>query len=202
MLKGLFASKVKKRILLVSGVLLVLAAAGIWWFVQNRGSIPKQALQIMAENVDLQVRNVTYTDVGSSGEKWEVKADSARYMRQEKIALFDKVAIKLILADGQTFHLTGDQGRLKTDLKDMEITGNVVILSDRGDRFTTDRLSYVHGEKKIFTRSPVTMENDRMKIRGVGLTLRLDSRDLKLSSRVEAETKPVGATGGNDVKKR
>jgi LPS export ABC transporter protein LptC len=202
MLKGLFTSKLKKRVLLFSGVFLVIAIAGTWWFIRNRETIPKQALQIMAENVDLQVQNITYTDVGSSGEKWEVKADSARFMRQEKIALFDKVAIKLILADGKTFHLTGDQGRLKTDLKDMDITGNVVILSDRGDRFTTDRLTYVHGEKKIFTRSPVTMDNDRMRIRGVGLTLRLDSRELKLSSQVEAETKPAGAAGGNNAKKR
>lgn len=202
MLKGLFTSKWKKRVLLFSGAFLVLAAAGAWWFIKNREAVPKQALQIMAENVDLQVQNITYTDVGSSGEKWEVKADSARYMREEKIALFDRVKIRLILADGQTFNLTGDQGRLKTDLKDMDITGNVVILSDRGDRFTTDRLQYVHGEKKIYTRSPVTMENDRMKIRGVGLTLRLDSRDLKLSSRVEAETKPAGAAGGNHEKKR
>lgn len=202
MLKGLFTSKWKKRVLLFSGAFLVLAVAGSWWFIKNRETVPKQALQIMAENVDLQVQNVTYTDVGSSGEKWEVKADSARYMREQKIALFDRVTIRLILADGQTFNLTGDQGRLKTDLKDMDITGNVVILSDRGDRFTTDRLQYVHGEKKISTQSPVTMENDRMKIRGVGLTLRLDSRDLKLSSRVEAETKPAGAAGGNHDKKR
>ncbi len=41
-----------------------------------------------------------------------------------------------------------------------------------------------------------------MRIRGVGLTLRLDSRDLKLSSQVEAETKPAGAAGGNNAKKR
>lgn len=201
MMKGLLATK-WRRVLLVSAGFLVLAAAGSWWLVRNRDAIPKQALQIMAENVDLQVQNVTYTDVGSSGEKWEVKADSARYMRGEKIALFDRVAVKLILADGQTFHLTGDQGRLKTDLKDMDITGNVVILSDRGDRFTTERLRYVHAEKKIFTTDPVFMENDRLKVRGVGLTLRLDSRDLKLSSRVQAETKPAGTTGGTDARKR
>lgn len=200
-MKGLLATKWRK-VLLFSAGFLVLAAAGSWWLVLNRDAVPKQALRIMAENVDLQVQNVTYTDVGSSGEKWEVKADSARYMRGEKIALFDRVAVKLILADGQTFHLTGDQGRLKTDLKDMDITGNVVILSDRGDRFTTERLWYVHAEKKIFTTDPVFMENDRLKVRGVGLTLRLDSRDLKLSSRVQAETKPAGTTGGTDARKR
>ncbi|MGV8079673.1 MAG: LPS export ABC transporter periplasmic protein LptC [Syntrophales bacterium] len=196
MLKGLFTSKLKKRVFIFSGVLLVLAAGWIWWYIQSRSAVPKQALQIMAENVDLQVQDVTYTDVGSSGEKWEVKAASGRYMRQEKIALFDRVAIRLILADGQTFNLTGDQGRLKTDLKDMEITGNVTILSDRGDRFTTDRLHYVHREKKLYTHSPVTMENDRMKIRGIGLTLRMDTRELKLSSRVQAETKPSGMPKG------
>jgi hypothetical protein len=67
MLKGLFTSKLKKRVLIFSGVLLVLAAGWIWWYIQSRSAVPKQALQIMAENVDLQVQDVTYTDVGSSG---------------------------------------------------------------------------------------------------------------------------------------
>ncbi len=42
---------------------------------------PQTLLKVMADNVDLQVKNVVYTDVGQSGEKWEIKADTARYIK-------------------------------------------------------------------------------------------------------------------------
>jgi len=41
-----------------------------------------------------------------------------------------------------------------------------------------------------------------LKIRGVGLVLRLDSRDLKLSSKVQAETKAAAPGGEADARKR
>src|SRR4030042_1050606 len=72
---------------------------------------------------------------------------------------------------------------------DFEINGNVVITSSEGDKFTTDYLNYSDAEKKFFTNAPVTMENKRVKIKGTGLTLFINSGKLNLSSMVKAKIK-------------
>jgi LPS export ABC transporter protein LptC len=74
-----------------------------------------------------------------------------------------------------------------TDKKDIQIKGNVVIVSDTGDRFSTDYLNFNDAEKKAYTDAPVTMENKRMKIKGTGLTLYINTGELKLSSLVKAK---------------
>ncbi len=120
----------------------------------------KALLKIMSDRVDLQVRNVHYTEVGDSGMKWEIRADTARYQKKENLAFFDKLTVKLVMKDGKTFVMTGDQGRLNTESRDMEIEGNVGIVSENGDRFKTDRLRYRNADKVIETDRPVVMENE------------------------------------------
>ena len=101
----------------------------------------------MSDRVDLQVKNVRYTEVGDSGMKWEITADTARYQKKENLALFEKVKVRLVMKDGRVFVMNGDRGRLNTQSRDMEIEGNVGIVSENGDRFSTDRLRYRNAGK-------------------------------------------------------
>lgn len=146
----------------------------------------KELLKIMSDRVDLQVRDVHYTEVGDSGMKWEINADTARYQKKENLAFFDKLTVKLVMKDGKTFVMTGDRGRLNTESRDMEIEGNVGIVSENGDRFTTDRLRYRNSDKVIETDRPVTMENQRFQVNGVGIVVSLEGKTVAILSQVRA----------------
>ncbi|MFH1080061.1 MAG: LPS export ABC transporter periplasmic protein LptC [Pseudomonadota bacterium] len=148
---------------------------------------PKTLLKVMADNVDLQVKDVIYTDVGQSGEKWEIRANTARYHKKENKVLFEKVRVKLLTPEGRIFRMTGDQGKLQTDTKDIEISGNVEILSDQGDRLRTDVLHYTHAQSAVHTDGAVTMWGGRMQIMGVGMTLNLKEGHLSLQSSVKGQ---------------
>lgn len=180
----------KKKTWIIAGLacLLVLSVFVALKAVNERKA-PQKLLKVMAENIDLQVKNVVYTDVGQSGEKWEIKADTVQYLRKENLALFEKIRVRMLTADGKSFILTGDKGRFQTERKDIEIVGNVEGTSDRGERFTTDKLSYNNAEGKIYTDSAVTMESGQLKIKGTGLTVNMKSGELNLVSRVKAEIK-------------
>jgi len=180
----------KKKTWIIAGLacLLVLSVFVALRAVNERKA-PQKLLKVMAENIDLQVKNVVYTDVGQSGEKWEIKADTVQYLRKENLALFEKIRVRMLTADGKSFILTGDKGRFQTERKDIEIVGNVEGTSDRGERFTTDKLSYNNAEGKIYTDSAVTMESGQLKIKGTGLTVNMKSGELNLVSRVKAEIK-------------
>jgi LPS export ABC transporter protein LptC len=138
-------------------------------------------------DVDLKIKGFNYTEVGEANAKWEVKADTATYNKKQNLAVFDRVQIKLTTSDGKVFLMNADKGQMFTYKKNIEIKDNVVIISDAGDKFSTDHLSYNDSEKKFYTDAPVTMENKRMKITGVGLTLFMNTGELNLSSMVKAK---------------
>jgi LPS export ABC transporter protein LptC len=180
--------KFKKKVVVIAVVIItIISAAAIIMVMENRNSSRSPLLKIMTDNVDLQVKNVNYTDVGDSGLKWEIKADSAKYIKHENLAIFDNVRIKLIMADGKSIVMTGEKGTLKTDTKDMEISGNVEVISGKGDHLNTDILKYSGSEQRIYTDSAVKMENDRMQVRGVGMSFSLNDKDVALLSRVKAD---------------
>lgn len=163
----------------------VLAAAAFVIAVIPREA-GREALKIKSDHVDLQVRNVRFTEVGDSDMTLEITADMAGYQKNENLAFFEKPTVKLILKDGRTFTMTGDKGRFNTDSKDMEIEGHVGIVSENGDRFATDRLRYSSASKLIETEGSVVMENKNIRVSGVGMTLSLEEKKVALLSQVRA----------------
>ena len=176
----------RSRTLLIATLFVAILSVGVAYVIGMRKEPGKALLKIMSDRVDLQVRNVHYTDVGDSGMKWEITADAARYQKKDNLALFDKLAVKLILKDGMTFMMTGDHGRVDTESREMEIEGNVVIVSENGDRFATDRLRYRNADKVIETDRPVVMENETIRVSGVGMVVSLEEKKVSILSQVRA----------------
>lgn len=180
--------KTKKRTVLIVAVLAVILFGAAILAIGLRKSPEKTLLKIMSDRVDLQVKNVHYTEVGSSGMTWEIKADTVQYQKKDNLALFDRVTVRLTTKDGRVFTMSGDKGRFNTQTRDMEIEGNVGIVSENGDRFSTDRLLYRDAEKKIETDRPVVMENRGFRISGVGMVFSLEGKKVTLLSQVRANS--------------
>ena len=176
----------RRRTLLIAALLVAIFSVATILIIATRKESGKALLKIMADRVDLQVRDVHYTEVGDSGVKWEIRADAARYQKKENLALFDNLTIKLVMDDGATFVMTGDHGRLNTESKDMEIEGNVGIVSENGDRFATDRLRYRNADKTIETDRPIVMENEAVRVSGVGMVVALEGKKVSILSQVRA----------------
>ncbi len=174
----------RKTVLIVAAFTVLLVAAAI--MIGIRREPGKALLNIMADRVDLQVRNVHYTEVGESGMKWEITADTARYQKKENMAFFDKLNVRLVTKDGKTFVMAGDRGRFNTESRDIEIEGHVGIVSENGDRFTTERLQYRNADRVMETDRPVAMENRSVRVSGVGMIFSLDEQKLTILSQVRA----------------
>ncbi|TSA52730.1 MAG: LPS export ABC transporter periplasmic protein LptC [Planctomycetaceae bacterium] len=185
MLKKIFKSR--KKVLLIGGLLVLIGLSVVCvWLKEGIKAKEDVLLKIMSEKIDLQVRDVHYTEVGDPDSIWEINADTARYAKKEDLVFFDNVRVKLIMSDGRTFVMTGKTGRLHTDTKDMEVFGNVEVTSDKGDRFTTDHLNYSSSDKKVYTDKRVTMKNPQIEISGIGMTLSMKNEKVTLLSRVNA----------------
>ncbi|MDP1991874.1 MAG: LPS export ABC transporter periplasmic protein LptC [Syntrophales bacterium] len=175
----------RKAVLIVVVLAVVLSVAAI--IMINVPKEPEKALlKIMSDRVDLQIRNIRLTEVGDSGMKWEIMADTARYQKKENLAFLEKLTVKLVTKDNRTFVMTGDRGRLNTESRDMEIEGNVNIVSDTGDRFKTDHLRYLNAGKLIETEGSVVIENRSIRVSGVGMTIYVEEKRVALLSQVRA----------------
>jgi len=184
----------KRRAVLIGAMAGVVLTIGVILFVTLRMGPERALLNVMSDRVDLQVRNVRFTEVGDSGMKWEIIADAVRYQKNDNLALFEKVKVRLLMRDGMTFLMEGDHGRLNTESRDMDLEGNVSIVSDKGDRFMTDRLRYRNGEKVIETDRPVVMEYGSVRISGIGMVVSLDGKEMTILSQVKASA--MGETRG------
>ena len=180
--------KLSKKTIIISSIVVVLIAILITAvaIIKINVNKPRNLLKALPD-VDLKIKGFVYTEVGEANVKWEVTAETATYNKKQNLAVFDRVQIKLTTSDGKVFIMKGDKGLMFTDTKNIEIKDNVVIISDTGDKFSTDHLIYNDAEKKFYTDAPVTMENKRMKITGVGLTLFMNTGELNLSSMVKAK---------------
>ncbi len=167
-------------------IVVVLAAAVIFAVFKISGEKKANIIKILPNEADVRIQDFVYTEVGQENIRWEVKARTAQYQKKINLALFDKVQIKLTTPEGKVFVMTGDEGRMQTDTKDVELRGHVVITSDTQDKFSTDYLRYSDAKKKIYTEAPVMMESRQMKIQGVGLSISMDKGELLLSSGVKA----------------
>lgn len=157
------------------------------YFLIGSGKVAESpTLKILPENVDVQVQDVHFTEVGDPDSTWDIRAETARYMKKENLAAFDKVRITLIRKDGRTFTMTGDRARMDTLSKDTEISGNVVLSSDRGERISTDKVFYSGKERKAYTGDEVTLRRPGLDLKGKGMVFYVDERHVRLLSGIRA----------------
>jgi len=180
--------KTKKKTLFIIAILLVVLSVAAILAVGIRKAPEKAMLKVMSDRVDLQVKDVHFTDVGSSGMTWEITADTARYQKDESLVLLEQVKVRSVMKDGRVFVMSGDRGRFNTESRNMEIEGKVSVVSEHGERFTTERLLYLDAGNRIETDRLVVMESGSARISGVGMILSLDEKKLTLLSQVRASS--------------
>ncbi len=186
-IRKLLANK-KRRILLFSAVLLIGTAVAAVSLAYRSGirSDKETFLKIIPDNVDLQIKNFHFTEVGDENWKWEVNAETAQYVKMDNLAHFNKVIMRIIRKDGKAITITGDKGWLHTDTKNATISGNVLVVTNSGDRITTDKLDYTDAEKTIFTKGGVRFKNASIEIIGKGMTLLIPEEKVSVHEHVRA----------------
>ena len=174
----------KKSIVVIS--IVAVGIIGAVMFLVAGNSDREGMLKILPDEADLRVKDFHYTEVGDSDVVWEINAEKAEYSRKETEASFVNVRVKLITSDGRIYFMTGDEGRLNTETKDIAVSGNVIVTSSNKDRFESDDIHYTYRDKKIYTEGPVVANNESLHVRGRGLLLFIKEKRLVLLSSVEA----------------
>ena len=145
----------------------------------------------VAMNADYRLKHVRLQETGRDGSRWQLDAEYSETFEERSTTVMKKVTIKVDqpsknAAQPRSWTVTSDEGDLNQGTKDVELRGNVVLISSDGLRLETERLRWDAGGRRAWTDDPVTIYRTGAVVRGTGFESRVDEEASSIKGRVRA----------------
>jgi LPS export ABC transporter protein LptC len=143
--------------------------AGI--FIKSRylSQDPVKLITSIQQNASLAIGNIHQVSTRDGIKEWILDARSAHVIDETKQLMLEDVTVVYFVKDGKEVRLTANRGTLKTETKDIEVTGQVLLIySDY--TLETNKMNYDHGRRILFSSTPVKI---------IGNTITLSAGSMK-----------------------
>ena len=167
--------------------LFVMIVTG-YLITKSRGGRP-EPIGLPTTKADYRVKEIHLREEAHGGVRWQLDADHAETFEQQGKTILKKVRIG-IEEPGRTWTVTGNEGEMVQESKDVELRGSVVIVSSDGLRLETTRLYWAGSDQRAWTDEPVTLYRSGAVVKGQGLEARVDQQTTKIKGRVHAVFTP------------
>jgi LPS export ABC transporter protein LptC len=176
------------------GVALFVVIMVVVLIARGRGSRP-EPVESAGLKADYRIKEVQLREEGRGGVKWQLNADQAETYEQSGKTLLKKVRVS-IDEPGRSWTVTGDEGEMAEASKDVELRGNVILISSDGLRLETSRLFWAGADQRAWTDDPVTLYRSGAVVKGQGLDARVGEQTTTIKGRVRAVfSKDVAGSG-------
>ena len=128
------------------------------------------------------------------GTRWQVDAEYGEIFEAQGKTVMKKVTIR-IAEPSRQWTVSGDEGEMYQETKDVSLRGNVVVLSSDGLRLETERLNWAAKEQRAWTDEPVTIRRSGVVAQGRGFESRIKEGATTLKGRVRATINGNGMAG-------
>jgi LPS export ABC transporter protein LptC len=99
----------------------------------------------------------------------------------------------------RSWTVTGDEGDLNQETKDVELRGNVVLISSDGLRLETDKLRWDAEGQRAWTEDPVVIYRSGAVVYGTGFESKVAEEVSSIKGRVRATFKKGTGVPGSPV---
>jgi LPS export ABC transporter protein LptC len=184
--------RIRIAILISIGLIVVVVSLILWANYKGRKVVEDVQLpKIAIEGADSAIEKVRFVEEKEGRKTWELEAKSMHHYQDKNFMILEDVKVTFFAEDGRTVILTGKQGKVHQDTKDMELQGDVVATSSDGYRFRTQSVAYHHQEKKIQTPDPVEFDGEQVWLKGRGMLVDVEARTVKVLHEVKTQWKAV-----------
>ncbi|HKL48735.1 MAG TPA: LPS export ABC transporter periplasmic protein LptC [Desulfuromonadales bacterium] len=174
--------------LLIVAVAVTLGVLMFRGFDTTRTTEKPPEPQALPSKGDVSLKKVRYTETSEGIRKWTLVADGVEYWRDREVSRLENIEITFYRHDsGNHVLLTARQGKFHLDDREVEVWGDVMLQTEEGMTFRSDRAFYSDQESQISSQEKVHLEYEGMDIDAVGMRYNLETRRLKLLSEVDAE---------------
>src|SRR5262249_12281549 len=117
--------------------------------------------------------------------RWQLDADYGEIFEAQGKTVMKNVAIR-ITEPTREWRVTGDEGEMLQERKDVTPRGNVGVLSSDGLRLETTQLNWAAKDQRAWTDQPVTIWRSGVTAKGQSFESRIKEGSTTLKGRVRA----------------
>jgi LPS export ABC transporter protein LptC len=172
-----------------AAVLAFVVGVALFMVLRDRGPRAEQP-DLAVSAADYRIKEVRLREESRSGTRWQLDAEQAEVFESAGRTSLRKVVIT-VEDKGRTWTVTGDEGDLVQAEKDVELRGNVVVVSSDGLRLETSRLRWDGRAERAWTDASVTLHQPGAVVTGRGLDARISDQTLAVTGRVRATLTPT-----------
>jgi LPS export ABC transporter protein LptC len=148
-------------------------------------------VEVVDTSADYRLKQVRLQETGRDGSRWQLDAEYSETFEERNTTAMKKVTIKVDqpakgASTPRAWTVTGDEGDLDQGTKDVELRGNVVLVSSDGLRLETQRLRWDAAGHRVWTEDPVTIYRAGATVRGTGFESRVTEEATSVKGRVRA----------------
>jgi len=167
-------------IVLIGGAVLVSLRANL------RSRKASEAVEkVSTQGADMQLKKIRFVEDKEGQKTWELEAESVNQYQEQNILVLEDLKLTFYAKEGRIIYLTGKQGKVYQDSKNVDLTGDVVLTSSDGYQLRTHSASYRHSEKVVSTSDPVEIDGEQIQLTGKGMLVNVEARTFKILSQVK-----------------
>ncbi|MBW2436417.1 MAG: LPS export ABC transporter periplasmic protein LptC [Desulfobacterales bacterium] len=174
----------KIKIILLATITIALGSV-IAIYIHSRpdSNVGQQVAKSEEPDATLLMDKIQQTATRDGKKEWHLEARSGHLIEKTQQLILKDVKVTFFLEDNSEILLTADQGILKTNSKDMEVSGNVVLKNNEY-KLLTNTLSYQHKKRVVFSKSPVKISGTSAQVAADSLKYDLNAKKLTMEGGV------------------
>jgi len=175
----------KLKLFLLAFIVIALTAV-ITVFINYRRILenPEKLISSLPVEANLSIGKIHQTSTKNGVKEFTLDAASAYYTASKKKVVLNDLSVTFFLKNKQEVFLTANKGILKTDSKDIEITGNVIVINE-SSRLFTEKIQYKHGLRLLLSKVPVKIIGNSYQLTSDRMSLDLNTNNTVFEGRVE-----------------
>ena len=148
-------------------------------------------------NVDLSLKEISYTETREGTAVWTLVADSAAHNIGAGTTHIENIRMTFYDVNGLgDMTLTARSGELMSESREVSVAGDVVVKSPKGYILYTDWLHYREADRIARTDAPVRLVSATMEVTGTGMRLDVGGRSVVLLTDIRARLASSGGGAG------
>lgn len=184
---AIFKHKNIKKLKLFFLLIIVIAlAVVIAVFINYRRILknPEKLISSFPADSNLSIGKINQTSTKNGVKEFTLDAASASYTASKKMVVLNDLSLTFFLKNKQEVYLTANKGILKTDSKDIEITGNVIV-SNESSKLFTKKIQYKHSQHLLLSKVPVKIVGNSYQLTADRMSLDLNTNKAVFEGRVK-----------------